>query len=131
MAEIDHGENRQRGNPENFTGEVFMTSLSAPPDPSGVSVTAVEFTPGARSKWHSHTAGQVLHILSGEGVVVNREGQRIAMRQGDTVTAAAGEMHWHGATPASSMVQMSITTHGGPHWTGEEIGEDEYRAAVE
>lgn len=131
MAQIDHGDARQPGNADYFTGEVYSTVLSEPADPDGVRVINVEFTAGARSKWHSHPGGQVLHVISGEGLVANEEGQCLAMRPGDTVTVAPGELHWHGATPSSPMLQMSITSHGAAEWTGVEIGDEEYRDAVE
>ncbi|HEX6300850.1 MAG TPA: cupin domain-containing protein [Acidimicrobiia bacterium] len=131
MAEINHGNEKREGNPDWFTGRARITPLSEPTEPDGVRVLVVEFSPGSRSKWHSHPGGQVLHVLSGEGVVANRDGQRIAMTAGDTVTAAPDEVHWHGASPSSQMLQMSITSQGPTEWTGEEVGEDEYREAVD
>lgn len=131
MAEINHGNEKREGNPDWFTGHARITPLSEPTEPDGVRVLAVDFSPGSRSNWHSHPGGQVLHVLSGEGVVANRYGQRIAMRAGDTVTAAPGEVHWHGASPSSQMLQMSITSQGPTEWTGEEVGEDEYQKAVD
>ena len=131
MAEINHGKQKLPGNPDFFHGQTSTISLSEPSDQDGVMVIAVEFSPGSRSKWHFHPGGQVLHVLSGEGVVGNRDGQRIIMRAGDTVTVDPGERHWHGATPSSQMLQMSITSRGTTRWTGDEVGEDEYRAAVD
>jgi quercetin dioxygenase-like cupin family protein len=131
MAEIDHGNDKQPGNPDFFHGDTWTISLSEPADDDGVRVIAVEFSPGSRSKWHFHPGGQVLHVMSGEGIVVNRDGQHIVMRDGDTVTIDPGEHHWHGATPSSQMLQMSITSRGTTQWTGEEVGDDEYRAAVD
>ena len=131
MATIEHGNERKEGNPEWFTGKTWATVMSEPDDPQGVRVLKVEFSPGSRSGWHSHPGGQVLHVLSGEGVVANREGQALTMRTGDTVTAQPGELHWHGATPDATMQQMSITSRGATEWAGESVGDDEYRKAVD
>ncbi|HEU4319135.1 MAG TPA: cupin domain-containing protein [Acidimicrobiia bacterium] len=124
-------DDRKPGNQEFFTGGVVQTtSLSEPEGADGVKVIAVEFPPGARSKWHSHPAGQVLHIVSGSGVVANDEGQVIRMVEGDTVTASAGELHWHGADRGSTMLQLSITTHGGADWA-DEVSDEEYDRALD
>lgn len=131
MAEINHGKQNQPGNPDFFHGKTWTIALSEPSDEDGVRVIAVDFSPGSRSKWHFHPGGQVLHVLSGEGVVVNRDGQHIVMRDGDTVTIDPGERHWHGAKPSSQMLQMSITSRGTTQWTGEEVQEDEYLAAID
>jgi len=131
MATIEHGKERKEGNPEWFTGQTWATVLSEPGDPQGVRVLEVEFSPGSRSGWHSHPGGQVLHVLSGEGVVANREGQVLPMMTGDTVTAQPGELHWHGAAPDKTMQQMSITSRGATEWTGEAVGDDEYLNAID
>jgi len=131
MAVINSGMERQPGNPDFFHGGTWTISLSDPPDEDGVRVINVDFSPGSRSKWHFHPGGQVLHVLSGEGVVVNRDGQHIPMREGDTVTIEPGERHWHGASQSSRMLQMSITSRGTTQWTGEEVSEDEYQAAFD
>ena len=131
MATKRTSDDRQPGNPDLFTGGVVhATPLSEPDDPDGVRVIAVEFPPGARSKWHSHPAGQVLHIVSGSGVVANEQGQVIPMAEGDTVTVSAGELHWHGADRDSTMLQLSITTHGGAEWA-HEVTDEEYDRALD
>ena len=131
MATIEHGDERKEGNPDWFTGKTWATVLSEPDDTQGVRVLNVEFSPGSRSGWHSHPGGQVLHVLSGDGVVANRDGQTLAMRTGDTVTVQPGELHWHGAGPETTMLQMSITSRGITQWTGEAVADDEYRGAID
>ena len=131
MATINKGDDRAPGNPDFFAGgDVFSTPLSEPMEPDGVRVIVVEFPPGARSNWHWHPAGQVLHIVSGSGIVANRDGQVLRMEQGDTVTASPGEVHWHGADRESTMLQLSITTHGGAQWA-EAVSDEEYRQALD
>jgi hypothetical protein len=49
-----------KGVAETFTGNVYIDNIVAPQPPSRMVVTAVGFTPGARTHWHSHALGQVL-----------------------------------------------------------------------
>lgn len=112
---------------QHFTGQVWMATLSKPEDPEGVLVLGVSFAPGARTDWHSHPGGQVLHVASGRGVVMNRDGQRLEVAAGDTVTTPPGEVHWHGAAAASPMMHLSITSHGVTEWTEDKVTDREYR----
>lgn len=111
---------------EHFTGQVWMATLSQPEDPERVLVLGVSFAPGARTDWHSHPGGQVLHVASGRGVVMNRDGQRLEVAAGDTVTTPPGEVHWHGAAATSPMMHLSITSHGVTEWTYHKVSDGEY-----
>ena len=59
------------------------------------------FEPGARTAWHPHPLGQTILIQSGLGWV-QRDGP------GDVVWFAAGERHWHGASPDVSMTHIAV-----------------------
>ena len=54
-----------RGPDEWFTGEVWMDEIASLPGPGPVRALRVHFTPGARTAWHVHPLGQVLHIVEG------------------------------------------------------------------
>lgn len=112
--------------PQHFTGQVWMATLSQPEEPEGVLVLGVSFAPGARTDWHSHPGGQVLHVGSGRGVVMNRDGQRLEVAAGDTVTIPPGEVHWHGAASTAPMMHLSITSHGVTEWTNDKVSDGEY-----
>ena len=47
-----------RGPAEWFTGDVFLDPIAQGGEPSRVRVSAVRFTPGARTAWHAHAVGQ-------------------------------------------------------------------------
>ena len=97
-----------KGPSEWFTGTVRIDPLFQVPDPARVQGASVTFEPGARTAWHTHPLGQVLHILSGIGRV-QREGEPVqTVRPGDTVIFAPGERHWHGAAPSNAMVHLAI-----------------------
>lgn len=114
--------------PRHFTGDVLTATLSQPDDPEHVLVLGVHFVPGARTDWHSHPGGQVLHVSSGRGLVVNRDGQRLEVVAGDTVTTPPGEVHWHGAAPDAPMTHLSITSHGRTVWEDDKVTDAEYRS---
>jgi quercetin dioxygenase-like cupin family protein len=98
-----------RGPAEWFTGDVWIDTIVRGEEPSRVRVSAVRFTPGARTAWHSHAVGQTLYITEGRGLVLARGGQLAEVRAGDIVHTPADEEHWHGAAPDHFMTHLSIT----------------------
>ena len=63
----------------------------------------VRFAPGARTAWHSHARGQILHVTQGIAWVRSRGGEKVELHAGQTVYCPPGEEHWHGAAPDSFM----------------------------
>ena len=45
-----------------FTGQVWMDELATLPG-TAVRTLRVTFSPGARTAWHAHPGGQVLHVV--------------------------------------------------------------------
>ena len=56
-----------------FTGQVWMDELAALPG-TAVRALRVTFSPGARTAWHAHPGGQVLHVVDGVGRVQSAGG---------------------------------------------------------
>jgi quercetin dioxygenase-like cupin family protein len=112
---------------ENFTGPVWFALLSAAPD-RPLNALGVKFDPGSRTDWHSHPEGQVLYVVSGEGRVGTDAGEVVEIGPGDVVHSPVGELHWHGATPQSAMVHLSLTTGGATVWTDRKVSDDDYMA---
>lgn len=115
---------------EFFTGSAWFGPLSEPHDQDGLLALGVQFEPGARTHWHHHPGGQVLYVVSGAGFVQNSHGETVRIAPGDAVTTPAGDVHWHGATPASPMTHLSLTTHGATQWVGP-VTDEEYNAALD
>jgi quercetin dioxygenase-like cupin family protein len=121
-----------KGPAEWFTGEVWIDAVARGEEPSRVRVSAVRFTPGARTAWHSHALGQTLYVTEGAGQAQSRGREIIGIRPGDIVCTPAGEWHWHGSAPGHFMTHLSITegvgeggkpeTEWGDHVTDEEYG---------
>lgn len=92
-----------------FTGTVTVTPLFAPSKTSNAGGGLVEFTPGARSAWHTHPAGQTLIVTEGVGWVQQEGGEKIEIKPGDVIWTAPGVRHWHGATATTSVSHIAIT----------------------
>lgn len=110
------------GPAEWFTGEVLLNSLGPT---EHTRVMSVHFMPGARTAWHAHPGGQLLYITEGAGLVQVRGGEREEVRAGDTVIAAPGEVHWHGAAPGTLMTHVAVSD-GTTEWH-EHVTDDEYQ----
>jgi 4-carboxymuconolactone decarboxylase len=96
---------------ENFTGNARVEGLFEALDPSHVSGGTVAFEPGARTAWHAHPRGQILIVTAGTGRVQGWGEPIEEVRAGDVVRIAAGQKHWHGASPGTSMAHIAITEH--------------------
>lgn len=97
------------GPAEYFTGVVRVDPLFSPTAPGNTSGAYVTFSPGARSAWHTHPAGQTLVVTAGAGRVQQWGGPVQEIRPGDVVWTPPGVKHWHGAAPDSSMTHLAIT----------------------
>ena len=120
-----------RGPAEWFTGDVWIDGIARGEEPSRVRVSAVRFSPSARTAWHSHAVGQTLHVTEGIGLVQALGGEVMVMLPGDTVYTPPGEWHWHGAGPESFMTHLAMweAPAEGPEaeW-GDHVTDEEYDA---
>jgi quercetin dioxygenase-like cupin family protein len=108
-VEIQAKQPSAKGPAEWFTGDVWIDAIARGEEPSRVRVSAVRFTPSARTAWHSHAVGQTLYVTEGRGLVQSRGGTINEIRPGDIIYTAADEWHWHGAAPDHFMTHLSIT----------------------
>lgn len=106
-----------------FTGTVWGDPVS---NQDGVTINTVYFEPGARTHWHAHEGGQVLHVTSGSGWVAARGQEARRVRSGDIVWAPPGEEHWHGADDDSFLVHVAVSL-GPARWLAE-VNPEEYQA---
>jgi len=97
-----------------FVGEVKVQSILGGDD--GIEIAMVRFSPGARTYLHTHHVPQVLHCVSGRGILATKEQQNL-VEPGDVVHVPAGEEHWHGAARDSEFVHLSIRPPGETDWT--------------
>lgn len=118
----------RRGPPDWFTGEVVMVPLVEAADPARVRAAMVTFAAGARTHWHTHPLGQMIHVVSGRGRAQAEGGPVVRIGPGDMVWFAPGERHWHGADPDAGMVHLAVqeAENGVAVTWAEPVGEDDY-----
>jgi quercetin dioxygenase-like cupin family protein len=112
-----------------FTGAVYIDAIASPGQGSRVSASAVHFTPGARTAWHTHPHGQTIYVVEGVGLAQRRDGQIEVIRPGDRVFFEPGEDHWHGAAPDRFMMHIAIVEvgdDGTPADWGDHVTDEEY-----
>ncbi len=118
----------RQGPAETFTGSVRVDQQFQAREPGHVLGARVRFEPGARTAWHSHPLGQTLIVTSGVGRV-QRWGDAIdEIRAGDLVWIPAGQKHWHGASPTTSMAHIAIVElldGRGVEWM-EKVSDEQY-----
>lgn len=121
-----------RGPSEWFSGTVFIDPITAPSDQSRLSASAVHFTPGARTAWHTHPHGQTIWVTEGVGLCQREGGSIEVIRPGDRVFFEPGENHWHGAAPTRLMTHIAMQLadeSGSPVSWGEHVTDEEYGKA--
>ena len=92
-----------------FTGSVRVDPLFPADGGRNSNGGTVTFSPGARTRWHTHPAGQTIIITQGLGFVQKVGGPIEEVRPGDVVFFEVGEKHWHGASAEVGMVHIAIT----------------------
>lgn len=91
-----------------FTGQTTVAMLFAPSGPRDFGGATVAFQSGARTRWHSHPAGQTLLVTEGTGWVQLEGEKRLEVKPGDVVWTPPGIRHWHGATPEAAMTHLAL-----------------------
>lgn len=107
----------------------LITGRSTILDAKDVIVDRRSFTPGARSYWHSHPGGQLILIQEGRARFQMRGQPVRELRAGDSVFTPPNVPHWHGATPADAMTQLTMGFPGATAWM-EPVTDQEYTAPV-
>jgi quercetin dioxygenase-like cupin family protein len=93
-----------------FGAPIDYQFMATKPDTNNMDVCLVNFAPGGRNKMHSHIYDQVLFVVSGRGIVADKNVKNI-VGPGDTVIISAGEPHWHGATKEDHFSHLCIEKH--------------------
>lgn len=116
------------GDPAYFTGAVTVKPLAAGPDVQPVKLLRVEFAPGARTNWHTHSGVQILTVVEGRCRFQHEGGPVGEAGPGETIYIPKDEKHWHGATPEGPMVHLALNIALETEWL-EEVSEKQYGGA--
>jgi quercetin dioxygenase-like cupin family protein len=112
-----------------FTGDVYLDTVAEITDESRYAATAVHFTPGARTAWHTHPCGQTIYVTEGIGRCQRKGGPIEMISAGDRVFFEPGENHWHGGAPDRFMTHIAIQQTdetGSPVTWGEHVSDEQY-----
>ena len=90
-----------------FIGQAYLAPLTKEKD-LNVPISNVTFEPGCRNNWHSHTGGQILVVVGGNGWYQERGKAAQRLKAGDVVEIAPDVEHWHGATADSWFSHLAI-----------------------
>lgn len=93
----------------NFTGVVWQDEVIVPTAPSRLRASVVTFSPGARTAWHTHPVGQVLHVTLGVGRLTLKGEKPQILLPGDTAWIPPGVLHWHGAAPDRLFAHLAMS----------------------
>ena len=113
-----------------FTGRSWLAILTNDKN-LNVPLANVTFERGCRNNWHSHTGGQLLIVVGGEGLYQDRGKPARHLKVGNIVEIAPNVEHWHGATANSWCAHLF--TNGSPatnenKWL-ERVTDEEYSIA--
>ncbi|MBX3254875.1 MAG: cupin domain-containing protein [Chitinophagaceae bacterium] len=116
---------------DNFTGIAWLNNLVQADSINQNAVGSVTFEPGARTKWHSHPAGQIILALDGLGYYQEKGSSKVILKKGDVVKCPPNTPHWHGASADTTFVQVAITGRekGETVWL-EEVADEEYYSGI-
>ena len=113
------------GDPKTFTGDVIRTTLAGDTAGTPVRVYRVEFTPGARTHWHTHDGPQWLLVTEGR-IRLQVLGEPVAeVVKGDAVVFQPGERHWHGAAAHEGGAHLAVNVDAKTSWL-EPVTDEEY-----
>ncbi len=112
---------------ENFTGTAYLHMMVKGDSINDITVGNVTFEPGARTRWHSHPAGQIILVTDGVGYYQEKGQPKKTLRKGDVVSCPADIEHWHGASADEAFVQVAVSSNrkGGAVWL-HPVTEEEY-----
>ena len=113
------------GDSNTFTGDVIRTTLAGDTVGTPVHVYRVEFEPGARTYWHTHTGPQWLLVIEGRIRVQKLGEEATDVVKGDAVVIQPGEKHWHGATANERGVHLAVNVNASTNWM-EPVTDEQY-----
>ena len=114
----------------NFIGSVSVKMVVSPDSVFNTQMAYVTFDAGARTNWHNHPSGQILHVTEGIAFYQERGKPKKILVRGDMVKCPPNVDHWHGATPDGRMTHLALTPHlknGSVVWLNP-VSEEEYKA---
>src|SRR5215212_3747074 len=105
--------------------EPRFTGKSVAMEGKDLSAARRSFEPGARTFWHSHDNGQLLLVEDGRMRTQKKGGPIKELGKGESDYAAPNVVHWHGAVPGQTLIQINVGFGGTTKWL-EEVSDAQY-----
>lgn len=99
-----------------FAGTARTQRLASDEVGLPVSVYRVEFDPGGRTNWHTHSGPQWLLVVEGRIRVQTWGEPARDVGAGDAVVIHPGEKHWHGAAPGARSTHLAVNVNATTEW---------------
>ncbi|WP_127349728.1 (R)-mandelonitrile lyase [Campylobacter fetus] len=121
-----------KGDSRYFTGEVSVSMLFKSDTYRPFSGALVEFSPKARTAWHTHPAGQTLIVTKGQIYTATKNGVLQIANTGDVVLCPPDIKHFHGAGLETKAAHIALTAEkDGKNVTWmEHVSDEEYEKLV-
>jgi len=97
-----------------------------------IRVANYQLAAGSYFNWQSSPGGRMLIVTEGEGYYQSKGNEAIIIRKGDRIETTPGLYHWVGASPASELTFISVTSQKTKdliNWH-EAVTEEEYQQVV-
>ncbi len=85
--------------------------------------------PGCKTVWHSHGGGQIIYVLSGEGLWGSKRDGVVtvkSVRAGDAVYFEPGEVHYQAASRDTYILELACSAGTTEYY--DPITDEEYAA---
>jgi quercetin dioxygenase-like cupin family protein len=105
--------------------EPRFTGKSSPMEGKDLTVARRSFEPGARTFWHSHDNGQLLLVEDGRMKTQKKGGPVKELGKGESDYTGANVVHWHGAVPGQTLIQINVGFGGTTKWL-EQVTDAQY-----
>lgn len=120
-----------KGDNKIFSGEVKVSMLFDNTQWRNFGGALVEFSPHARSAWHTHPNGQTLIVTEGE-IITQVQGEKASIaKKGDVISCPPDIKHWHGArnSKAAHIALTGYKEGKNVEWL-ELVSDEEYQKAL-
>jgi quercetin dioxygenase-like cupin family protein len=125
LAVSTHWVGRAQQPPAAGADDPRFTGKTVTMESKDLSIARRHFEAGARTAWHSHDRGQLLMVEEGR-LRTQKRGQAIKdLGVGESDYTAPNIVHWHGAAPGQTLVQINVGFGGDTKWL-ERVSDAEY-----
>lgn len=114
MRVIRKAEKRQI-NQDRYNGPARVETLRSANSPKDPDVLHAHYGAGVVTNWHSHPGGQLIYVLSEEGVIGNEREGEVRLNRGELVSVPPVERHYHGSTMEQDS-DFLVLTWGVTNW---------------